>query len=176
MDITLGMSFVILSNIEVNFINWEIKWTLYTITKTLFYYQLSKTSLKKKACSATFDVHNKTSFVIYVAILANSNLGPEINLFHIAQIASVKTDKISISVFLEYINLSNIFYKKLIAKILEYIKINNYRIQLLESQQVFYGSIYSLSPVKLETWKTYIKIYFTTDYIKLSKSIMGIFI
>lgn len=94
--------------------------------------------MKEKSYSATFDINNKTSFLIYVAILASFNLGLEINLFHIAQIASVKTDKISISVFLEYINLLNVFYKDLIAKISEYTKINNYRIQLPKSQQLSY--------------------------------------
>ena len=35
--------------------------------------------------------------------------------------------------------------------------INNHAVYLIESKQTFYGPIYSLGPVELETLKTYIK-------------------
>ena len=46
---------------------------------------------------------------------------------------------------------------KLAAKFSKYIEINNYAIKLVNNQQLFYGSIYSLGLIELEILKTYIK-------------------
>ena len=43
-------------------------------------------------------------------------------------------------------------------KLLKLAGINNQAIDLIESKQIFYGLIYSLKLIKLETLKTYIKI------------------
>lgn len=53
---------------------------------------------------------------------------------------------------------------------------NDYLMELEEGRQPPYGLIYSPSLVKLETLKTYIKIYLKTGSIQLSKSSIGVLI
>ena len=56
------------------------------------------------------------------------------------------------------------------VKLLEYDRINNYLINLLDNKQQFYSPIYSLKLVKLKILKTYIKTNLTSSFIKLFKS------
>ncbi len=51
--------------------------------------------------------------------------------------------------------------------------INEYVIKLIDGKQPLYGSIYALSPVELETLKTYIKTYLKTGFIRPFKSPAG---
>lgn len=43
--------------------------------------------------------------------------------------------------------------------------INEYIIKLIDEKQPLYGPIYILSPVELETFKTYIEIHLKTGFI-----------
>ena len=54
--------------------------------------------------------------------------------------------------------------------------INEQTIKLQSNKQLVYKPIYSLSPVELEIFKTYIKTNLTNDFIWPSKSPAGIFI
>ena len=57
--------------------------------------------------------------------------------------------------------------------LLECIELNEYAIDLEDAKQTFYGLIYSLSPVELETLKTYIETNLKTGFIRSSKSSSG---
>ena len=46
--------------------------------------------------------------------------------------------------------------------------INKYAIELVKRKHIFYGSIYSLGLVELETFKAYIKTYLKTGFIQPS--------
>ena len=59
------------------------------------------------------------------------------------------------------------------AELPENTGINKITIKLEEGKQPFFGSIYSLSPVELETLKTYIKTNLANGFIRLSKSLAG---
>lgn len=83
---------------------------------------------KKKFATAILDLNHKT-FIIYIAFLAP---GSEVNLFCRSQIAFLKTDETSTFVLFEYTNFVDVFSKDLVAKLLEYTKINNYPIDLVE--------------------------------------------
>ncbi len=50
---------------------------------------------------------------------------------------------------------------------------NEHAIKLIDGKQPPYGPIYALSPVELETLKTYIKTHLKTVFIRLSKSPAG---
>ncbi len=50
---------------------------------------------------------------------------------------------------------------------------NEHAIELVEGKQPPYRPIYGLSPVELETWKTYIKTHLKTRFIRPSKSPAG---
>ncbi len=53
---------------------------------------------------------------------------------------------------------------------LENIGLNEHIIELVEGKQPLYRSIYALSPVELETFKTYIKTHLKIGFIQPSKS------
>lgn len=72
--------------------------------------------------------------------------------------------------------LQTFFFKDLAAKLLKYIKITNYTIDLIKGQQPPYGPIYSLELRKLETLKSYIEINPVNGFIKPSKSPADTFI
>lgn len=61
-------------------------------------------------------------------------------------------------------------------KLPENTSVNNHAIKLVEDKQPTYVSIYALSQVELETFKTYIKTCLKTEFIELSKSLAGTFI
>ncbi len=51
--------------------------------------------------------------------------------------------------------------------------LNEHALELVERKQPHYGPIYALSPVKLETLKTYIETHLKTGFIQPSKSPAG---
>ena len=73
-------------------------------------------------------------------------------------------------VLTKYADFANIFLKKSAEVLPECTKLIEHAIKLEESKQLFYGSVYSLSPIKLETLKTYIKTNLANNFIWLSKS------
>lgn len=57
----------------------------------------------------------------------------------------------------EYVDYTDMFLPKAVAKLLKYIRIKKYFIHLEEGKQPPYGPIYSLELVELKTLKVYIK-------------------
>ncbi len=53
-------------------------------------------------------------------------------------------------------------------------RINEHAIELIEGKQLPYGPIYALSPVELETLKTYIETPLKTGFIQPFKSPAGV--
>ena len=74
----------------------------------------------------------------------------------------------------KYTNYNNVFLAENVIELLENIGKNKHAIKLKESKQPFFGSIYSLSPVELETLKFYIKINLANGFIWPFKSPVGI--
>ena len=67
----------------------------------------------------------------------------------------------------------DVFSPDLASELFKHNGINNYAIELVDSQQPPYEPIYSLRPVELETLKTYIETNLVNWFIKLSKSPVG---
>ena len=59
------------------------------------------------------------------------------------------------------------------AELPEYTGINDHAIELKKGKQPFFGLIYSLGPVELETLKTYIETNLANGFIWPSKSPIG---
>ena len=70
----------------------------------------------------------------------------------------------------EYSDFVNIFLEEKALVLPKCTKLNEHAIDLEDSKQPLYRSIYSLGPVELETLKTYIKTHLKTGFIRLSKS------
>ena len=103
-------------------------------------------------------------------------MGDEIYPSKKIQIAHLKADEAFIKVFGKYADFVDIFLPKLATKLSKYTRINNHIIKLVDNQQPPYGSIYSLRPIKLKILKIYMKNNLTNRFIKLFKSLVGVFI
>ncbi len=90
-----------------------------------------------------------------------------------AQITHLKADKASTKVSSEYADFADVFSSKLAAKLLKYMEINYYAIELVDDRQPPYGPIYSLESVELKILKIYIKNNLANGFIKPSKSLVG---
>ena len=90
-------------------------------------------------------------------------MAPRIYLDRVAQIASLLAEEVKI--LDEYSDFVNIFLEKKTLVLLERTKLNKHAIDLEDGKQPPYKPIYSLSPVELETLKTYIEIYLKTRFI-----------
>ena len=86
------------------------------------------------------------------------------------QLANLIAKEDSTKVFVKYANFLDVFFLDLSSKLPEHTGINNYAIELINSQQLPYRSIYSLKLVELETLKAYIKTNLASKFIKSSKS------
>lgn len=144
------MRFLNLSNVEIKFYNWKLKWSSYIATEIFFIIREVELFGKKKWIVATFDSKDKC-FVIYIASLAISH---KIYLFWKAQIVLLKSDKTSSTILSKYFDLTDVFFLKLVVKILKHSEIKNYDINFIYNKQSPYESIYSLSrwnwrPLKL---------------------------
>lgn len=98
---------------------------MYITTKSLSIIRQVELIKKEEFASIVFDLEDKT-FIIYVAFLVSLNLDIEIHFFGHAQIVLLKANKVFIVVPSKYIDLINIFSPNFVAKLPEYIKINNY--------------------------------------------------
>ena len=61
------------------------------------------------------------------------------------------------------------FFMEYIAELSEHIGINDHAIKLEKEKQLLFGPIYSLGPIELEIWKTYIKTNLANNFIRLFK-------
>lgn len=77
---------------------------------------------------------------------------------------------------IKYLVFANIFSKELATLLLKYTKINTYAINMEERKQPLYETIYSLSLIKLEILKTYIKANLANSINYSCKSSDGILI
>lgn len=83
----------------------------------------------------------------------------------------MKADKALTSISSSYIDFVDVFFKNLIVKLPEYIKINNYTIKLKKASSHPMDLLnYAKEPVKLEILKIYIKTNLANCFIRSSKS------
>ncbi len=88
-------------------------------------------------------------------------------------LAALQWDKAPIEIRTKYSNYADIFSLDLAMELLENTAMNEHAIELIEGKQPPYGPIYTLSPVELETLKTYIETHLKTGFIRLFKSLAG---
>ena len=131
---------------------------------------------KKEFAAIILNIEHKT-FIIHVVSLSitslSSTLLNAIYSFSRPQIACLIAKEAPIKVFDKYVNFADVFFLDLASKLFEYIKINDYAIKMVDSQQSLYKPIYSLRMVELETLKAYIKTNLANKFIRPSKSHAG---
>ena len=164
MEVVLGMFFLIFSNTNVQFVEKELTWRSYTITKTLPTTKQVELINKKKFAKVALDKKSET-FFIHMALL---NLIPGIYPDRTAQITSLLIKKVRIPD--KYSDFANVFSEKKALVLSERIELNEHTIDLEDGKQPPHGPIYSLGPVELEILKTCIENHLKTKFIRPSKS------
>ena len=128
---------------------------------------------KKEFAIAALNPEHKT-FVIHVASFSSTPLN--VHLFYRPWISGLITKKALTKIFNKYVDLADVFSLDLVSKLFEHTGINNHAIKLVDGQQLLYGPIYSLGPVKLETLKAYIETNLANGLIRPFKSPASAFI
>ena len=121
---------------------------------------------KKEFAMATLNTNNKI-FVVHIAALVE--LTTMLKYFF-CQVQVVLLISEETKIFTEYSDFSNVFSLNSIVKLLEYIRINNHSIDLLNNKQLSYSLIYSLELVELKILKTYINTSLASSFIRPSRS------
>ncbi len=176
MEVILGMPFLSLSNANVEFSELgKLTWRFYTAAKALPTTSRVKLIDKREFAKAALDGSSKT-FVVHVAALEipivipiHSSRTSQLQ-DNPAQIAALQWDKAPTEIPAEYSDYADVFSSDLAMELPENTSMNEHTIELIEGKQPPYGPIYALSPVELETLKTYIKTYLKTGFIWPSKS------
>ena len=166
-EVVLGILFLTLSNVDVQFIEKELTWRFYTIAKALPTTKRVKLINKKEFAKVALDEKSET-FVVYVVFF---NLVPRIYLDREAQIASLLTKEVQI--LDKYSDFTNVFLEETALVLPERIKLFKHAINPEDGRQPPYGLIYSLGPMELKTLKTYLETHLKTGFIRPSKSPAG---
>ena len=149
----LGMLFFTTNNVDVSFGEGTLTWKSYTTNKALPTTKQVQIVDPKEFVIAALDMGSKT-FIVYMAIQEREEM----------PVHSKKQDQVGALIFneaptevpIEYSDYSNVFLVENMSELPENTGINKHAINLEENKQLFFGSIYSLSQVELETLKTYI--------------------
>ena len=131
---------------------------------------------KKEFAAAMLNLKHET-YIVYIGLVSSvvlpSSSPLNIHPFYRLQIVGLIAKKAPMKVFVKYSDFADVFSPNLTSKLLEYIEINNHIIELVDSQLLPYGSIYSLEPVELETLKAYIETNLANGFIRSSKSLVN---
>lgn len=82
----------------------------------------------------------------------------------------MKADETSIFILFKYADFIDVFSKDITAEPLEYIRINDYIIKLMDEYQLLYMPIFNLRLEELETIKSYIKTNLANGFIRSLRS------
>ncbi len=169
MEVSLKMLFLTLNNIDIEFIELEkLTWKSYITAKALLTINRIEIIDKNKFAKTALN-KNSEIFVIYVSAL-------KATMIHISwagQIAALQWNKAFIKIPVEYFDYVNVFSTDLIIELTKNTGINEHAIKLIKEKQLLYRPIYALSPVELETLKTYIKTHLKSGFIQSFKSFVG---
>lgn len=108
---------------------------------------------------------NVNIFVVHVAVLEAPESIMSIEPFWLPLLATLQQKKTLSEISRDYKKYTNVFSTDLVIKLPENMGMNEHVINLVESKQLLYRSIYNLSLVKLETLKMYIKTHLKTRFI-----------
>ena len=166
LEVVLGMSFLTLSDADVDFLGRELWWRTYTTKEVLPTTRHIELVGKKQFAVAALDPRHET-FVVHVASLSSTPLNRP-------QISGLIVEEALTKVFVEYSNFADVFFPDVASELPKHIGINNHAIELVKGcQQSPYGPIYSLGPVDLETFKAYIETNLANGFIRPLKSPAG---
>ena len=128
-EIVLGMFFLTMSNIDIDFQAWNLQWRLYTTRNVLPTTRRVELIRKKEFAAAALDPEHKT-FVVHIAALS-VDPGDQIHPSKRAQIAYLKANEAPFKVLNKYADFVDIFSSKLAVELSKHMRINDYTIKLM---------------------------------------------
>ena len=146
-DIVLGIPFLTMSNIGIDFQARNLQWSSYTTKEVLPILRQVELIGKKEFAAATLDPKHK-AFVVHVAALS-VDLSNEVHLSKKTQIAHLKANEAPTKVLSKYVDFADVFSPKLAAELPKHTEINDHAIELVDDWQHPYSPIYSLGSVEL---------------------------
>ena len=167
MEVVLVMSFLTFNNANVKFAKKELTWRTYTTKKALPTTRQVEIINQKKFANAAL---NKS---VEAFVLHFSSLESRITIYPIrkAQLALLLAKEVTMPT--NYLDFADVFLKKWANVLPERTGVNEHAIKLEKGKQPPYGLIYSLWPVELKTFKTYIEINLSNGFIRASNSSAG---
>ena len=159
LEVVLGMLFLTLSGADINFLDRDLQWRIYTTKEALLTTRRVELVGKKKFVAAALNPEHET-FVVHIA---SFNLVSGIHPDRKAQITSLLTKEVKIPD--KYSDFTDVFSKEEALVLPKHIELNEHAIDLKDGKQPLYGPIYSLGPVELETLKTYMETHLKTGFI-----------
>lgn len=106
-DVTFRVSFLILSNVEINFNNQKLECKFYTVAKVFSTIKKLELVGTKEFVIAALDPEDKI-FVIQIISLAIFDMN-KVHLSRMAQIFSLKVNMAPTMIFAEYFNFAGVF-------------------------------------------------------------------
>ncbi len=131
-DIVLGILFLTMSNVDIDFQAQNLQWRSYTTGEVFPTTRRIELIRKKEFVVVALDPEHE-AFVVHVAALS-VDLVDEIYPSRRAQIAHLKADEAPIKVSSEYADFADVFLPKLAVELPEYTGINDYAIKLVDDR------------------------------------------
>ncbi len=159
--VVLKKLFLSISNADVEFAELrKVTWRSYTTAKALSTISLVELIGKREFAKAALDENSET-FVVHVLALETIT----IHSSQAAQIVILQCNKASIKILAKYSNYADLFSTDLVIELPENTGMNKHIIKLIDGKHLPYAPIHTLSPVELETLKTYIETHLKTRFI-----------
>ncbi len=119
-DIVLEISFLTMSNVDINFQAQDLQWRSYTTGEVLPITRRVKLIEKKEFATVALDLEHET-FVVHIAVLSVHS-GNEVDSSRTAQIAYLKADETPTKVLSKYADFTDVFVIVYLNNILIYIE------------------------------------------------------
>ena len=179
LEVVLGMPFLILSSVDIDFLGQKLWWRTYTTKKSFPTIGCIKLVGKKEFAVTALDPEHKTYIVHVVSfssiplVVSLGSIPLDVHPFWRPQISGLIAEEASTKIPDKYANFADIFFLDLASKLPEHTGINNHTIKPVDNQQPPYELINSLGPAELESLKANIETNLANGFIRLSMSPTG---
>ncbi len=125
------MSFLTMTNANIDFKTWDLQWRSYITKEVLAITRKVELIGKKEFIVAAYNPDHK-AFIVHVTA-PNARPDGEVHPLKRTQIIHFKADKTSTKVLSKYTDFTNIFLSKLAIKFFKHTGINNHTIKLVNN-------------------------------------------
>ena len=139
-EVVFGMPFLILSGLDVNYLDWELQWRTYTTKEAFLTTKRIKLVSKKEFVAVAFNSEYET-YVVYVGLVSSNALPSSFLLklnvypFRRPQIYGLIAEKAPTKVPAKYLDFADVFFLDLASELPKHSRINDHAIKLVHGCQ-----------------------------------------